>query len=66
MTAQKLRRVRDKVSGDLGTAEHVRGSRYRVRWDSPTPHEDEVRVTIPSEFFGWADESGAPQPREGE
>ena len=49
------RRVRDRVTGDLGWAVDRTGyHRYRVDWDNPTPHQDLAMPRIPSMFFEWA------------
>jgi hypothetical protein len=46
---------------DLGTAvEDFGGGKYRIEWDTPTPYQARVRVTIPSKWFCWADDACQP------
>ena len=53
----KRRRVRCKVSGNLGAvvAGPWKGNRWQVDWDDPTPYQGVARADIPGKFFEWAD-----------
>ncbi len=56
------RRVYDRASNNYGTVSEVLWeddtgtTRCHVAWDYPTPHQATAKVTIPSQFFVWADE----------
>jgi len=52
------RRVICKRDYSYGTAVQDLGrGRYRVKWDEPTPYQDDARVPIPSADFDWADKA---------